>query len=453
MPDWSIVIPVYREREIQYCVDRVRKIAADRDIEIVISGSDDGWSAGRILRPGKGLFVVDAQRGRGLQVAEALRAVNAPKVLVLHADTDLPPHAFDLMDRVLEKRDVGAFRLRMRTKNPILAISALNVNIRSTFTRIPFGDQAHFFRRKILAEIGGYPAIPLFEDVDFMERLKRRHIPIDFVPRAVVTSDRRYRALGYWRTTLRNWKLEIDWKKGVGADELAVRYRKGAAPKREREKNAIIVFHRALRLGFVKTRIANTIGNEATLSLYRAFLTDLEKNVLETDAAILPFVDCTGDPDALFWPSASVQSGADLGQRMATSIQDAIDRGFEKVVLIGSDVPHLRKRELDAAFRLLSERDVSFGPATDGGYYLVGVNAAKFNPAIFALSAWSHNAVLHESLSLCAKAGLSVGLCGPMTDFDGVTDIETWFRSSGSKKSASATWYEWKKIRSLIQAN
>lgn len=454
MPEWSVVIPAYRERALQHCIDRVRSVARARDIEIIVSGADGGWSADRILRPGSGLRAIDAPKGRGSQIARGIAVARAEKILVLHADTELPCGAFELMDRALAKRDVGAFLFRMDSKNPILAFSAFNANIRSILTRVPFGDQAHFFRKGIVGETGGYPAIPLFEDVDFMERVKRHNIPIAFVPRAVVTSGRRYRALGYWRTTLRNWRLQLDWKRGVGADELAVRYRKGVEPRKcnassagDAARTAIIVFHRALRPGFVKTRLAKRIGDSSTLDLYRAFLVDLEKTILETEAAIIPFVDIADDPSLLFWPLASEQTGADLGQRMANAIRETVDRGFEKILLIGSDVPHLRKRDLEDAFYSLTESDVVFGPATDGGYYLVGVNATTFDPSIFALPEWSHDRVLAESRALCEAAGLSVALCETLTDFDGVEDIEAWFRSRDSRKRAGFTWNVWNSVR------
>lgn len=446
MLDWSIVIPAYRERGIQRCIDRVRTVAGIRDIEIIISGADSSWTAERILRPGEGLRVIDAPKGRGIQIAKAISAATAEKILVLHADTQLPSRAFELMDNVLLKREAGAFRLCMDSKNPIIVLSACITNIRASLTRIPFGDQAHFFQKKILSVIGGYPMLPLFEDVAFMERLKQKFFSIGFVPRSVVTSSRRYRVLGYWRTTLRNWKLQFDWKHGVSADVLASRYQKGVEQNDIWEKTAIIIFHRALRPGFVKTRLAKRVGDFAVMGLYRAFLTDLEKTVLETDAKILPYVDCTDDREALFWPLAVKQTGADLGQRMANAIRETIDRGFKKIILIGSDLPHLRKSYIDAAIRMLSDTDVVFGPATDGGYYLVGVNAATFDPSIFALASWSHERVLSESLALCEASCLSVSLCEPMTDFDTFEDIDAWFVKKNSKKVASATWNEWKRL-------
>lgn len=450
MPDWSVVIPVYRERGIQRCIDRVRTVASNRDIEIIISGADGSLTAGRILRPGAGLRVIDAPKGRGIQIAKAISVATAEKILVLHADTQLPNGAFELMDGVLSMRDAGAFRFRMDSKKPILVLSACITNIRASLTRIPFGDQGHFFRKKILLSIGGYPMLPLFEDVSFMERLKRKKISIGFVFRPVVTSSRRYRALGYWRTTLRNWKIQFDWKQCVSADVLALRYWKGVEKNESRKETALIIFHRALRPGFVKTRLAKRVGDTVAINLYRAFLIDLEKTVLETDATVFPYVDCTDDREALFWPLAMRQSGEDLGQRMANAIRETIDRGFKKIILIGSDLPHLRKSDIDAAIRMLSDTDVVFGPATDGGYYLVGVNAATFDPSIFALASWSHERVLSESRELCEASGLSVALCEPMRDFDTAEDIDAWFLTRASKKEASVTWDEWNRILTLF---
>lgn len=462
MHEWSIVVPVCREREIQSFVDHVALVAKGRPFELILSGADEGWTAARILRPIPELTIIDAPRGRGSQIAAGIELTTADRVLVLHADTRLPRGAFGLMDRVLLKRRAGAFFFRMATQSPLLLFSTFNANIRSLITRIPFGDQAHFFLKDALAATGGFPALPLFEDVSFMEDLRFRGIKIGFAHGSVVTSDRRYRARGYWRTTLKNWSLQIDWKRGVSAGELAERYRVGRAggniSSREDSRGinksaALIIFHRALRPGKVKTRLASSIGDDGALELYRAFLRDIERTALSADCDVFPFVDTRAEPDRLFWPGAVEQEGSNLGERMANAVKVCIDRGYEKVILIGSDIPHLPPGEISNALNALSGnagKDIVFGPATDGGYYLVGTNADKFDRRVFGLSSWSHENVLEQSLLLCHDAGLSAGLCGKLTDFDEVADIDRWFRSAGARKSAPATWNAYSKMCDIL---
>ena len=465
MHEWSIVVPAYREREIQSLVDHVSLVAKGRPFQLILSCADGGWTAARILRPIPELTVIGASRGRGTQIAAALELCRADRVLVLHADTRLPRGAFDLMENVLLKRKAGAFFFRLDTRSPLLLFSTFNANIRSLITRVPFGDQAHFFLKETLAASGGFPALPLFEDVSFMERLREHGIKIGFAHGRVVTSDRRYRERGYWRTTLKNWSLQIDWKRGVTAAELAMRYNGSATRKGRCEVSAqgtasarmspaaLIIFHRALRPGKVKTRLASAVGDDKALALYRAFLQDIERTALSTECDVIPFVDSRADTRAddgqLFWPGAVAQEGATLGGRMAHAINACIDRGYEKVILIGSDLPHLPPGEIAKALDALAGnagKDMVFGPATDGGYYLVGTNASKFDRRAFGLSAWSHENVLEQSLSLCREAGLSVGLCGTLTDFDEVCDIDRWYRSRGARKSAPETWEVYRKI-------
>jgi len=464
MHEWSIVVPVYGEREIQSLVDHVALVAKGRPFRLIVAGADDKWTASRILRPIPELTVIEAPRGRGSQIAAGIEQTESDRVLVLHADTRLPHGAFDLMDRVLLKRKAGAFFFRLDTRSPILVFSTFNANIRSLITRVPFGDQAHFFLKDALVATGGFPALPLFEDVSFMERLRLRGIKIGFAPGRVITSDRRYRERGYWRTTLRNWSLQIGWKRGISAEELAARYRGGATRKVISEASfresraALIIFHRALRPGKVKTRLAHKLGDDNTLALYRAFLQDIERTALSTECDVIPFVDSRDDMRAvdaravdglLFWPGAVLQEGSNLGERMANAIELVIGRGYEKVILIGSDLPHLPPGTIAKAIDVLSGNagtDIVFGPATDGGYYLVGTNASKFDRRAFGLSAWSHENVLEQSVSLCRGIGVGVGLCGKLTDFDEVGDIDRWYRSPGSRKAAPATWDAYSRI-------
>jgi len=447
MHEWSIVVPAYRENEIQSLVDHVALVAKGRPFRLIVAGADEGWTASRILRPIPELIIIEAPRGRGTQIAAGIKLCKADRVLVLHADTRLPRGAFDLMDRVLLGRKAGAFFFRLDTRSPLLVFSTFNANIRSLFTRVPFGDQAHFFLKDVLVSTGGFPALPLFEDVSFMERLRIRGIKIGFAHGRVVTSDRRYRERGYWRTTLKNWSLQFDWNRGVPAAELAMRYGGNAT---RTTPAALIIFHRALRPGKVKTRLASVLGDNEALALYRAFLQDIERTALSTECEVIPFVDARIDAHAddglMFWPGAAAQEGSNLGERMANAVEDVIGRGFEKVILIGSDLPHLPSGEIANALDALAINDMVFGPATDGGYYLVGTNASNFDRRVFGLASWSHENVLSQSLALCHDADLSVGLGTRLTDFDEVGDIDRWFRSRGARKSAPETWAVCRKI-------
>jgi len=450
MHDWTVVIPVYFEKKIQECIDNISQVSQGYNIQIILSCADTGWTEKRLLRYTDNLLIIHSGKGRGVQISAGIKAASADKIVVLHADCRLPLQAFYYMDQMLKKKEAGAFLLKMRTKNPLLVLSTINVNIRCLITRIPFGDHAHFFKKQCAASVGGYPEIPLFEDVDFMERLKKIKISIGFLLRYVTTSDRRYASMGYWKTTFRNWKLEYLWKKNAPPEQLASQYYKDVTTHNSKESKAIVVFHRSLKDGNFKTRIKKVIGDHAVKDIYKAFLADIERELLSTDAALLPFVDNSDDRDLLFWNTAETQKGKDIGHRMADAFQRVIEKKYEKILLIGSDTPQLKAEVFEHAFTMLSSSDIVFGPASDGGYYLIGCNAKSFTKDIFSLTKWSHENVLSESISLCHKNNKTYQLLETETDFDTVEDIESWYIKKQSRNQAPNTRQTWKKIRKYI---
>ena len=95
---------------------------------------------------------------------------------------------------------------------------------------------------------------------------------------------------------------------------------------------------------------------------------------------------------------------------------------MEQVVLIGSDCPKLSPSHIEAAFEALNHYDVVYGPALDGGYYLIGLN--KPQPLLFDLSAWSSPKVLAESIRICSENGLKIRLLEALPDVDYIADWE-----------------------------
>ncbi|MBW3637114.1 MAG: glycosyltransferase [Armatimonadetes bacterium] len=145
-------------------------------------------------------------------------------------------------------------------------------------------------------------------------------------------------------------------------------------------QNALAIFCRAPRLGTVKTRLAQTHGDEFTLGLYRAMLVD----TFELGRALAPAVEtfaCFTPPEAFegenslaqLWDGPTIaQCEGDLGERMLDCLAQLRARGFQKVVLIGSDSPDLPRRRLQKAFDSLDRSEFVIGRARDGGFYLFG---------------------------------------------------------------------------------
>jgi glycosyltransferase A (GT-A) superfamily protein (DUF2064 family) len=119
---------------------------------------------------------------------------------------------------------------------------------------------------------------------------------------------------------------------------------------------------------------------------------------------------------------AAPQVAGDLGDRLAACLAGLLDRGAERVAIVGADTPHVPGAAYAAAFSLLDRVDVVLGPATDGGYYLVAAKAA--HPELFVGVPMGTDAVLEVTLRRAAARRLEVGLLAPLRDLDRLEDLE-----------------------------
>jgi rSAM/selenodomain-associated transferase 1 len=164
---------------------------------------------------------------------------------------------------------------------------------------------------------------------------------------------------------------------------------------------ALLIFTRNPEPGKCKTRLAASIGDQSALDVYRFLLTHTARiatEVEETDKFVY-FSEHVGDGS--FWdPSVfhfRLQSGEELGSRMRNAFREAFTLGYTSVIIIGSDLYDLTPEDLREAFKRLDEHEVVLGPASDGGYYLLGL---KFLiPELFENKAWGTDTVLEDTLT------------------------------------------------------
>jgi len=176
--------------------------------------------------------------------------------------------------------------------------------------------------------------------------------------------------------------------------------------------------------GEVKTRLAETIGAPRACALYRAFLLDIEARFARGPRAFVwMFHPPASDFAALVAPGVQCcpQVGRDLGERLDNCVRQLCGDGFERVIVIGADVPHVRDAWLDEAEQQLDTADVVLGPSDDGGYYLVAMRAAH---DIFTGIAMSTSTVLAETRAKAARANLGVHLLPKSFDIDAAADLE-----------------------------
>ena len=220
----SIIVPVLDEAGgIAACLEPLQPLrAALAEVVVVDGGSRD---ATRALASPLADRVIEAPRGRALQMNAGARASRGDVLLFLHADTCLPPGALDAVAAGLDARaaEWGRFDVAIAGADPLLVAVALLMNVRSRLTGIATGDQAMFARREAFEAVGGFPEIPLMEDVALSKRLRRRSRPLCLRER-VVTSARRWERNGTLRTIVLMWRLRLEYALGADPRRLARRY-------------------------------------------------------------------------------------------------------------------------------------------------------------------------------------------------------------------------------------
>lgn len=224
MPTLSVIIPVLDEAAgIGDALAALAPLRA-RGAEVIVvdGGSRDGTP--EHARAGADR-VVTAARGRAAQMNAGAALARAAVLLFLHADTLLPPEADRLVVDGLagSGRAWGRFDVRISGKPALLRLVAAMVNLRSRATGIATGDQAMFVRRDVFDRVGGFPGIPLMEDVALSRRLNRVGRPLCLRARAV-TSGRRWERHGVLPTILLMWRLRLAYYFGADPARLARRY-------------------------------------------------------------------------------------------------------------------------------------------------------------------------------------------------------------------------------------
>lgn len=185
----------------------------------------------------------------------------------------------------------------------------------------------------------------------------------------------------------------------------------------------LIIFTKNPEIGKVKTRLAKSLGDKAALDIYKFLLshtvsatTNLEIDKWVYYSEKIPKKDV--------WPSEAfhkkVQTGRDLGEKMFNACQEAFKSGYKRVIIIGSDLLDIKQQDLTYAFLELKKNDIVIGPASDGGYYLLGMKS--LNSKVFKNKAWSTPSVLPDTLK--DLEGKKIKILETRNDIDEIQDIE-----------------------------
>ncbi|HXI03500.1 MAG TPA: TIGR04282 family arsenosugar biosynthesis glycosyltransferase [Candidatus Saccharimonadales bacterium] len=193
--------------------------------------------------------------------------------------------------------------------------------------------------------------------------------------------------------------------------------------------SALVIFARAPRPGAVKTRLGPVFTPEEACEIHLALAGDVVERSLRAVGRIAEVVlswseaPAAGSLPAGF-PSADateLQGKGDLGERMALTMQARLRGGYRRVAILGSDVPTLPDDHLRSAFELLGTREVVLGPATDGGYYLIGMSRLHLN--LFRGMEWGSSGVIAATKKRLKSARVPHGEIGPWHDVDTAEDV------------------------------
>lgn len=200
------------------------------------------------------------------------------------------------------------------------------------------------------------------------------------------------------------------------------------------EKRLLIVFVKNAILGTAKTRLAKTIGNEAAFEVYKHLMHITEQATLGLEECDV-HIYFSSEKDSTRWTGYTqyVQQGNDLGERMSDAFRRGFENGYTQIVGVGSDLPDLTSAVIERGLNELNSHDAVFGPAEDGGYYLIGMRSMI--ECIFENKPWSTEQLLNITLDDLATNGFSVGLIETLNDVDTEEDLmnsslKAWYMES-----------------------
>lgn len=219
----AVVIPALDEaHEIAAAVANARAPGDEFVVVVVVDGGSSDGTASRALAAGA--RVIESPAGRARQLNEGILATEttgSEAVLFLHADTRLSPGWERAVAEALARPGVagGAFRLRFEGPGAVLRLLEWGVRLRVALFDLPYGDQAIFARRDVLAAMGGVPLAGFMEDLDLVKGLKA-HGRVVALSATATTSARRYREGGAPRTVARHLLAVLAWSLGVDRDRI-----------------------------------------------------------------------------------------------------------------------------------------------------------------------------------------------------------------------------------------
>ena len=216
----SVVIPALNEAaRIERTLEALVAQPGPWEVIVVDGGSTDETMA----RAAAYATVLTSSPGRARQMNHGAKDADGAVLLFLHADTLLPADAFDLIRATLSdpSAEAGAFRLRFDVATPLLRFYSFCTRL--PLPRLCFGDRGLFVRRVVFEALGGFPKVPIFEDLELVRLLHQRG-GFRFLSRAVTTAARRFESVGPLRQQALNSYLWVRYQLGTDPERIAHLY-------------------------------------------------------------------------------------------------------------------------------------------------------------------------------------------------------------------------------------
>jgi uncharacterized protein len=427
----AVIIPALNEEgSIGHVVDAIPQWVDD--VIVADNGSSDG-TAERARQAGARVIRAP-RRGYGNACLAAIDALDEPDIVVfLDGDFSDHPQEADLLvdpiiagdaemvigSRVLGLREPGALTIQQRLGN---GLACLLIRL---FWRVEFSDLGPFraIRYRTLQRLGmcdrnyGWT-------VEMQIKAARAGVPMKEVP----VSYRRRIGTSKVSGTMRGVV-------GAGAKILSTIFltasRLMASPNGSEPTRRAMVFTRYPVSGKTKTRLIPALGAEGAARLHRRMTErtvckarrlqrgPVSIEVLFEGGTEKQFRDWLGEDLAY-----RGQGPGDLGERMLNGFRGAFREGIERAVLFGTDLPGLSPETVDRALRELDNHDLVLGPASDGGYYLIGLKRSYGE--LFAGLPWGSPEVFEKTAAIGRDLGLSVALVDRLDDLDRPEDLTRW---------------------------
>jgi len=216
----SIVIPTLNEASH---IESLLAQLSDENVELIVvdGGSDDQT----VQRASVHAKLVYSSTGRAVQMNAGAAAASGDWLWFLHSDTQLSQPLNAYVDEITQSSSVwGRFNVRLDDARFMFRVIERLMNARSCFTSVATGDQGLFVDRRLFDELGGYPELPLMEDVALSKRL-RKVMPVNCSTLSLITSARRWQQRGVLKTIVLMWWLRLAYVVGVSPARLRQWYR------------------------------------------------------------------------------------------------------------------------------------------------------------------------------------------------------------------------------------